>query len=142
MGGHRPLVVEIPHPLYERNTGEYGVSLFDKLDAGFLLIAGTHPKCNVDNSADVADNANKVNLFNLVNQTILRDFGTDELLVVQVRAFGHRPGISNPMADALVAFSDGSLSADTLGQLGRDLLTALEDDRFHVKFVAGDLDTE
>ncbi|HVR73259.1 MAG TPA: poly-gamma-glutamate biosynthesis protein PgsC/CapC, partial [Planctomycetota bacterium] len=98
--------IEVPHPIYEMNTFEYGVSLFERLSATYLLIAGCHPKCNTDGSSDVVLPRNKRNVFNLVNQVILREARDAPLLVVQVRALGPNRGVVLPDSDALLSLGD------------------------------------
>ena len=139
--GHAPYAVEIPRPGYERNTLEYGTSLFDKLRGAFLLVAGTHPKCNTDSTSDMVQAQNKRSLFNLVNQVLLRETRTAPLAVVQVRAFGHKPGAVLPEGDALISFQDGSASDDELSQLSEGLMKTFEDDRLDVRFVDGSPET-
>ena len=97
-----------------------------------LLVAGSHPKCNQDGTADVVLPANKVSLFNLVNQAILRDLGDEELLVVQVRAFGPKPSFLLPQADALLSFSDASVDRSTLGNLELEFVSLLDADSFGI----------
>ncbi len=133
----QPYVIEVPHPDYEENTIEYGVSLFEKLDAGFLLIAGSHPKCNTDGSADVVVFENRRSVFNLVHQVILRESGEEPLCAVQVRALGYRPGVGLPDADALLAFSDASSGEATLSDLGTKLANSIKQDGVSVRFVDG-----
>jgi len=137
VGNFKPYIIEIPHPVYEENTLEYGVSMFQRLQASSLLIAGSHPKCNTDGTADVALLDNKKSLFNLANQVLLRDTGDAAFLAIQVRALGYRPGIGLPDADALVAFSDASVSEDTLGPMGIEFLSRLKRDGLSIQFVDG-----
>ena len=140
LGDARPFAVQIPRPLSERTTFEYGLSIFDKIDARYLLISGTHPKCNTDGSGDVANAANKRTAFNLMHQVILRD-EPEPVLAVQVRAFGSSSGEELPQADALVSFLDGTQSERDLTPLGSELMSVLRSDRVYARFVAGDPDT-
>ncbi|MES9907435.1 MAG: hypothetical protein ABW150_02865, partial [Candidatus Thiodiazotropha sp.] len=64
-------LVQVPRPLYELNSFEYGVSLFQRLNAKALLLAGSHPGANTDGSADIIRLDNVVNMFSLVNQVVL-----------------------------------------------------------------------
>lgn len=137
LGRSGPFAVEVPHPLYEMNTLEYAVSLFERLSARILLMAGTHPKCNMDGSADVVLPENESTLFNLVNQAALREPGDDPFLVVQVRALGPRRGVVLPEADALLALSDAGLERAGLTPLTRELTSTLDAERLLWKFVDG-----
>ncbi len=137
VGSSQPFAIEIPHPEYEQNTIEYGVSLFEKLHASVLLIAGSHPKCNTDGSADVVLFENKGSLFNLVHQVILREGKDDPWCAVQIRALGYRPGAGLPEADVLLSFSNASSEESTLTDLGNDLAREMRKDGVSVRFVDG-----
>jgi hypothetical protein len=141
LGNFKPYAVEIPHPVFERHTLEYGLSLFEKLRAALLLIAGSHPKCNLDGSSDAVQAENKRSLFNLVNQVALREAEDAPFLAVQVRAFGHKPGAALPAADALLALVNGASDVPAMSSLGRDLVSVLGEDQLRVKFVDGSIET-
>jgi hypothetical protein len=141
LGESRPYFVEVPHPVSEENTLEYGLGLFEEFDAMGLLVAGSHPRCNVDGTADVVLPVNKLSLFNLVNQVVLRELRAEPLLVVQVRALGPKPGFLLPAADALVAFSDASVERSSLGALEREFVEFLDRERLAWRFVDGDRST-
>ena len=89
-------LVQVPRPLYEYNSYEYGVSLFEHLRARALLIAGAHPDANRDGSADLVRMTHYRSLFSLVNQVMLRESGDEPLLVIHSRAFGYRPDLPPP----------------------------------------------
>ncbi len=142
LGPSRPFIIEIPHPLAERNTFEYGVALFEKLEARMLLVAGAHPHANADGSSNVNSPRFPKSLYNLVHQVALRELAAESLLVVQVRAFGFRLDGPSPQADALLAFADGTANESQVSPLGNELLSVLYNDRTHVEFVAGEPSTE
>jgi hypothetical protein len=48
------IIVEAPHPLYDRRTPSLAVDIYRALDARALLIAGAHRNANRDGAADVA----------------------------------------------------------------------------------------
>jgi hypothetical protein len=137
LDGFEPFAIEVPHPEYEKSTLEHGVSLFEELKGLSLLVAGAHPKCNTDMSADIVQSQNRRSLFNLVNQVLLRETGDRSFLVVQARAFGHKPGVVLSQADALVSFADGKTERTALGVLGERLFQVFDDDGLYVKFVNG-----
>lgn len=137
VGKSEPHVVEIPRPLYERNTYEYGVHLFERLDAGALLVAGAHPRCNLDRSSDVILLDNKQSFFQLVHQAVLRGLDGLEVLVTQVRACGRKPGRALPASDMLVSFIDGSIEEGEVDPAGRQLLGKLREEGSSYEFVKG-----
>jgi hypothetical protein len=129
-------LVQVPRPLFEVNSFEYGVNLFERLNARALLIGGAHPSTNLDGSADLLSGANKECLFNLVNQVVLRE-SHESLMVIQSRAFGLKPDRPVPTAGALVAFSNGAITPTALPKGGRKLVEVLNQDRMTPRFVDG-----
>ncbi len=127
-----PYLIEVPRPLYERQTHQFGVALLDRLDAAGLFIAGAHPFANADGTADVARLANKVNLYQLVRQVLLRDMATTPLLVVQTRA------IQAPIdADLVLATDDGTASPGLLSDVIKRLTAQLHEDGLTTRLVDG-----
>ncbi|HEW97642.1 MAG: hypothetical protein DRR16_12630 [Candidatus Parabeggiatoa sp. nov. 3] len=134
-------MVQVPRPLYEMNSFEYAVALFERLQAKVLLIGGTHPLTNVDSSADLLKYSNRHNIFNLVNQVILREQGNEPLLVIHSRAFGSSDEGLMPPADILLAFDKGIASQQGLTQLGKTLYDSLQADDLTIEFVHGQAST-
>lgn len=142
MGTANQYIIQIARPISELNTFEYGVSLFENIRARALLIAGAHPLANTDRSADVIKVDNKENLFNLVNQVILRQHTTEPFLVVQSRAFAFRQGIPFPQVDVLLAFDSGITNPNKLSTLGRGIVEALSAQGLAWRFVDGAPDVQ
>ncbi|MGX9366961.1 poly-gamma-glutamate biosynthesis protein PgsC/CapC [Desulfoplanes sp. PS50] len=137
LGTGFPLMIQIPRPLSEINVFEYAVSLFERTSARYLLIGGAHPRTNPDRSADLLDPENQANVFNLVNQVILRQLGDESLGVLQCRAFGLRPGIPLPEADVLMALPELTRSETNLVSVFAGIHDILENDGLTVRFVDG-----
>jgi hypothetical protein len=140
LGSASPFIVEVPRPLYEKNSFEFGISLFEQLNAKALLIAGAHPYANTDGSADLIRSRNKENLFNLVNQVVLRETGDLPLMVVQTRAFGIKPG-RQLNADVLLSTNYGITNMERLSPLGKRMLKNLNAQDLAVKLVDGSPET-
>jgi hypothetical protein len=140
LGRARPFLVQVPRPLHERNSFEYAVALFERLEASLLLIAGAHPGANRDGSADVVQPENNASLFNVVNQAALRAAGDAPAIVVQSRALSLREGGELPASDLLLATADGATSRAALGALGEELVKTLEQDHHSVRFADGSSD--
>ncbi|GHA80180.1 poly-gamma-glutamate biosynthesis protein PgsC/CapC [Cognatilysobacter bugurensis] len=77
LGEAAPYAVEIPRPLAERQTFEYGTRLFTRLDARALLISGAHFAVRPDGRGDVLDPANPRTVFNLAHQALIAAMGPD-----------------------------------------------------------------
>ncbi len=137
MGKPRPFMVHIPRPLYERNSFEYGVSLFERLRGAVLLIAGAHPQANTDGSSDVVHFSNKGSLFNLVNQVVLRESAEFPLAIAACRAFAFKPERPASGADVFLAGGEWPETPEQLTMLGRFLHEILTEDGLTVQFVDG-----
>lgn len=142
LGHTQPYVVQVPRPLYEVNSFEYALSLFERLEANALMIAGAHPKANYDGTADIVRLGNAQNLFNLVNQVLIREAQDHPLMVIHSRAFSPRP--YSPMSDADILLAKNVEVAE-LGQtpnlLEQQLLTHLHQEGLKIQWVDGSPET-
>jgi hypothetical protein len=126
------IAVEVPRPLFENRSFDFGVSLFNRPGASALLIAGTHPRANADGSADISKAANRRNLFNLVRQVLFRKLDARPFLLCQARA------IQAPVNyDVVIASDEGETQMDELSPLKRWFAQQLIDDEFKLGFVDG-----
>jgi len=130
-------VIQIPRPITELNVFEVGVNLFEQLKARVLLIGGSHPMANVDGSSDIIRIENKVNLFNLVNQAIVRESLDHPMLVIQFRAFVYRPDNPPTDLDKILSLKSGLTTTETMDPLMGPLMTILKKDRNAVGFADG-----
>jgi hypothetical protein len=136
LGESRPYAVQVPRPLFDMNSFECGVHLFELLHAESLLLAGSHNEANQDQAADVLDFRNAANLFSLVNQVVMRQANNQPKMAVQCRGYSSPPGLIGP-PEVLLAFQDGIRDESTLTHLGRRLVSSLEADGFRLQFVDG-----
>ncbi len=131
-GLDKPHLVQVPRPLLERSSYEFGVSLFERPAASALFIAGANPRANTDGSSDVSRLANKTNPYNLVQQVFLREMQSREMLIIQARA------IQSPVdADVVIAVHDGTTLFDNLPEQISRLVSHLEKDGLSIRFVDG-----
>lgn len=141
LGASENYIIEIPRPLYELHVFEYGVSMFERMKARALLVGGTHPYANADQSSDLIKMENKANLFNLANQVILRESGRRAFMTIQCRSLGIKVGRPMPAADVLLAFDNGIIERKRLSPLGAKLIKTLEEDELSIRFVDGTIET-
>jgi len=141
MGDSRPFILQAPRPLFEINSFEVTVALFERLQGRALLIGGTHPLANQDYSSDLLRQSNKTNVFNLVNQVLLREASEQAQMVLQCRAFGQHYGQEIPAEDVLVAFADGADSQRAFKPLQKQLISSLYQDDWGIRFVDGSIST-
>jgi gamma-polyglutamate biosynthesis protein CapC len=137
LGAGNSYVVQIPRPLYEINTFEYGVVIYERLQAQALMIGTTHPYANFDGSADLINPDNKLSVFNLVSQVLLREARDAELMLINARAFSYRPDRPFSNADVIFSLSEGKVTREQMDRLPRALLTSLESDGMNVQLIDG-----
>ncbi|MCF7970135.1 MAG: poly-gamma-glutamate biosynthesis protein PgsC/CapC [Methylococcaceae bacterium] len=135
-------VVQIPRPLYDINSFEYGVSLFERINAAALMVGATHPYANFDNTADLVDPENKANVFNLFNQVLLREAKNQPLMILSSRAFGYHPDRPISDTDIILALESGVVERQELTALTKNMLEMLEQDGLKVKLLDGSLETQ
>lgn len=137
MGKGNNYVVQIPRPLSEINSFEYGVSLFERMQAKILMLGTTHPYANADLSSDLVSPDNKISLFNLVNQVVLRETENDQMMVIVSRAFRYRPNKPFPEADVFFATGQGLIERTQIQGLALNLLDSIEGDGMKVQLIDG-----
>ncbi|MWJ28474.1 hypothetical protein GPM19_09690 [Halomonas sp. ZH2S] len=133
-----PQLVEVPRPRFERNTLEAGTLLFQTLEAGALLVAGSHPFLDPEGGADVLSPRNPLTLFNLMHQVFVREAGEAPLLVTQVRGMSEQ---ASTQAPSLLAFKDGLRPGAAHLPLRERLRETLEAMGLAPKSVLGDEET-
>lgn len=139
LGRSLPYAIQIPRPMFEVNTFEFGVALFERLKANALIIAGADPYANLDGTADPARPSNKENLVAALTQTFLRESAEGPAALLEARAFGIREDAPMPGADLLLATSTGVVEAPELSMLTDGLRSALEEDGLRVAFADSSL---
>ena len=137
LGASQPYVVQIPRPLFEINSFEYGVALFERLQARVIMVGTTHPYANFDGSADLINPDNKLSLFNLVSQALLREAGSKELMLINARAFSYRTDRPFPDADIIFSPAEGVVTREQLDRLPLELFKRLENDGMRVQLIDG-----
>ena len=123
--------------MYEINSFEHGVALFERLRARALMVAGADPGANLDGSADLVRGENLRSLFSAVSQTLVREAGDEPMLVIHSRARGYRPNLPQTPADALLSVV-GDIGGSSLSSpLVRRLVEVLEQDGLSYELVDG-----
>ncbi len=139
LGEAAPYMLEIPRPLYEVNSFEYGVSLFEQLNAAYLCIAGAHPHANIDGSADLVKLQNRQSIFTLVNQVIMREYAENSLNIFSIRAFGYREDMPFPKQDMIISLRYAHSIYQPDG--AKELLQLLQQNQINYQLVQGDPET-
>jgi gamma-polyglutamate biosynthesis protein CapC len=139
VGSAGEYLIQVPRPLKESGMIDYGLSLFTKMQGRALMIGGSHPEANADGMADISAPRNSRNLFNMVQQVLLRDMAAPEMTVVQCRAM-RRPAATDPAIDVILSFDGGLTGTGALRPLERRLHDRLRDDGFKLRFADGRAD--
>lgn len=81
------IIIEAPHPLYDRGTPMIAMDIYRALDAHALLIAGAHRNANSDGSADVAHAPQSI--FHSVHESLIQEIQSksDNVIVLQIHGF-------------------------------------------------------
>lgn len=81
------IIIEAPHPLYDRRTPSVALDIYRVLDARALLIAGAHRNANNDGSADVAHATESI--FQSIHQTLSQGMETTsgKAVILQIHGF-------------------------------------------------------
>ena len=81
------MIIEAPHPLYDRKTPSIAIDIYRALDARALLIAGAHRNANSDGSADVAHASESI--FHSVHESLVHEIQSksENAIVLQIHGF-------------------------------------------------------
>lgn len=81
------IIVEAPHPLYDKKTPNVALDVYRALDARALLIAGAQRNANRDGSADVAHAPESI--FQSVHLALSHDIQTaaGDVIILQIHGF-------------------------------------------------------
>lgn len=137
LGKANNYVIQVPRSLYEVNSFEFGISLFERIKARAILISTTHPFANIDGSSDLIASNNKVNVFNMVDQVFLRENPHQEMMMVSTRAFSFREDQPELDADLLFASDKGVFKLSQLSILEQQLIQHFQKDGLNVQMVDG-----
>lgn len=136
LGQAQPYAIQVPRPLFDLNSLECGVHLFERLQAESLLLAGSHNEANRNQTSDALNFRNTANLFSLVNQVVMRQADDRRKMAVQCRGFAGTPGVVET-PEVMLAFQEGICNEAMLTPLGRTLVDCVAADGFRLKFVDG-----
>lgn len=120
MGAAADLVIEVPRPVEELQSLEYGTSLYSQQRARALLIAGAHAAARSDGRADVLRKGNRLTMFNAVHQAMLLETHGTWFLQLRGRAHtGTAPGVTVAFAGQPPAATERDRALALLGSLRR-----------------------
>jgi hypothetical protein len=127
-----PFIWEVPRPIIELNSYEFAADAFGNSNSIAFLTPGAHLRANRDGAADVHGLSNKLTLYNLVHQALLREYNNQAALVVQSRA------MKDPVdADVVLTTDENARSPADLSPLKSLLADEIGAGRLNVAFVDG-----
>ena len=103
LGESQPQIVEIPRPIMEIGTFEYGLYLFSRLNARALLIASAHPNANSNGKSDFLSRFNTDNSFNIVHYSLFKHYRNEFLQAQVIRGMGFEQAVESPNIDVLIS---------------------------------------
>ncbi|MCI0553138.1 MAG: hypothetical protein L0287_19495, partial [Anaerolineae bacterium] len=81
------IIIEAPHPRYDRRTPTVAMDIYRALDARALLIAGAHRNANSDGSADMAHTTESI--FHSIHVALSKEIQTasGDAIILQIHGF-------------------------------------------------------
>lgn len=81
------IIIEVPHPLYDKRTSTVALNIYRALNARALVIAGAHRNANADGSADVAHAPESI--FHSVHDALSQEVKTTtgDVIILQIHGF-------------------------------------------------------
>lgn len=81
------IIIEAPHPRYDRRTSTVAMHIYRALDARALLVAGAHRNANSDGSADMAHTTESI--FHSIHVALSKEIQTasGNAIILQIHGF-------------------------------------------------------
>jgi hypothetical protein len=128
------IIIEAPHPLYDKNTLSVALDIYRALDARALLIAGAHRNTNKDGSADVAHAPESI--FQSVHQSLAEEIQGTSGKVIFLQIHGFHTAKHEGYPQAVIGF--GKTVQSTQSALAKDLEVAFSEQGIEVGLCLGD----
>lgn len=98
------IIVEAPHPLYDKRTLSVALDIYRALDARALLIAGAHRNANSDGSADMAHVTESI--FQSVHVALSQEMQAESGNVIILQIHGFHTSKHDGYPDAVFGFGE------------------------------------
>lgn len=128
------IIVEAPHPRYDRRTPTVAMDIYRALDARALLIAGAHRNANHDGSADVAHAPESI--FHSVHQSLSQEIVSISGTPVILQIHGFHSSKHEGYPQAVIGFGEDGHVAET--SLAKELEAALSEQGIEVGLCTDD----
>jgi len=129
------IIVEAPHPLYDRRTPSVALNIYRALDARALLIAGAHRNANRDGSADVAHAPESI--FQSVHESLSQEIQatSGSVIILQIHGFHTSKHDGYPQA----VFGFGTKMQPTELALAQELKDTLTEQGMNIGLCTGNV---
>lgn len=129
------IIIEAPHPLYDRRSPSVALDVYRALDARALLIAGAHRNANRDGSADAAHTQDSI--FESVHESLAKEIlaASGQVIILQIHGFHSSKHAGYPQ----VVFGFGSKINTVELSLGRELEDTFAEQGLYVGSCDGNL---
>jgi hypothetical protein len=129
------IIIEAPHPRYDRRTSSVALDIYRALDARALLIAGAHRNANSDGSADMAHVTESI--FQSVHVALSQEMQaeSEEVIILQIHGFHTSKHAGYPRA----VFGFGAKIQPAELALAQRLEAALAEQEINVGLCTGDV---
>ena len=129
------IIIEAPHPRYDRRTPSVALDIYRALDARALLIAGAHRNANSDGSADMAHVTESI--FQSVHVALSQEMqaSSEEVIILQIHGFHTSKHAGYPQA----VFGFGAEIQPAELALAQELEAALAGQGIEVGLCTGDI---
>ena len=129
------IIIEAPHPRYDRRTPSVALDIYRALDARALLIAGAHRNANADGSADMSHV--KKSIFQSVHVALSQEVeaASEEVIILQIHGFHTSKHAGYPQA----VFGFGAKIQPKELTLAQKLEAALAKQGINVGLCTGDV---
>jgi len=129
------IIIEAPHPLYDRRTPSVAMDIYRALNARALLIAGAHRNANSDGSADAAHTTKSI--FHSIHAALSQEIQTasGNAIILQIHGFHTSKHNGYPRA----VFGFGEKMQGTEFAIAQKLQDALSNQGISVGLCTGDV---
>ena len=129
------IIIEAPHPRYDRRTPSVALDIYRALDARALLIAGAHRNANADGSADMSHVTDSI--FQSVHVALSQEVQavSEEVIILQIHGFHTSKHAGYPQA----VFGFGAKIQPAELALAEKLEAALAEQGINVGLCTGDV---
>lgn len=130
------IIIEAPHPLYDKRTPSVALDIYRALDARALLIAGAHRNANDDGSADAAHTTDSI--FQSIHLALSDEIqaASGSVIILQIHGF-HTSKHAENHPQAVFGFGEKMQAHEIT--LAHELEEALSEQGISVGLCTGDV---